>query len=415
MDKATYMSNEKHDYDINACKLLAIAILFAAINDSFRLLSRFSGVPTQILSIIPYMIWGYYLLVFLNKEFANIYKRLFGVLFLTGLFFLASYLLFPDTRRFFGTNFMKLRQIFIVYLPAAIITSKIKDFTSFFDFMRRYSLVGIFILHLSLAFKDATRGYYMVFSYNLLPLSFMMFYTWAIKKDKAALLIFLLTLFTSILFGGRMSLFSLMLYPCLYGLRAVYNKLTSRQRVRFFSVVLSAGALIFFAKRSLMMLAGQVLGLLGASSRTVKMLSTGSITDLGFRSSIYKVALDVIKKDPFKMHGIFGDRPFLYERWADVPYVHNIFLEMIIAFGIILASIIVLFLLIKGIMGYLRATPVNKEVYILWCCVYLPRAMVSGSFVIEGGFYLLLGILFSSNVKLLDKKLLYRLKGASNE
>jgi hypothetical protein len=75
--------------------------------------------------------------------------------------------------------------------------------------------------------------------------------------------------------------------------------------------------------------------LVGASdrSRNVEMLLSNDFTSPNGRNVIYSLAIDAIK-DKFPLgYGVYGDRPFIGDRfrWG---YSHNFFLEIIVSFGV---------------------------------------------------------------------------------
>ena len=90
---------------------------------------------------------------------------------------------------------------------------------------------------------------------------------------------------------------------------------------------------------------GSALKDLGFSSRTIDSLITGSITDDNSRFIIWDVAINAIEDAGFFGYGVYGDRPFIFPlHYAGYP--HNIFLELMMSFGLIPGLLISLLLVV---------------------------------------------------------------------
>lgn len=109
------------------------------------------------------------------------------------------------------------------------------------------------------------------------------------------------------------------------------------------------------------------------------------------RAQYASVIWKELAANPFAMHGLCGDRIPLNGK-----YVHNIFLELMYAFGVI-GGIVVILLLAASIFYVVRRHP-NKHFVVAILCGYVARLVVSGSFVSETMFYYFLGILCSMHM-----------------
>ena len=82
----------------------------------------------------------------------------------------------------------------------------------------------------------------------------------------------------------------------------------------------------------------------GASSRFIEKLLSDDISNDSGRDKIWAAAIDMIKDKPLG-HGAYGARHVIVN-YIIAGYPHNVFLEILIEFGIVFGTILILFLLI---------------------------------------------------------------------
>ena len=131
-------------------------------------------------------------------------------------------------------------------------------------------------------------------------------------------------------------------------------------------------------------------------SKVINLLITSELTTLKARGHIYECAKEIILNNLLFGKGLFGDREALRIVSGVTTYVHNIFLEIWIDFGLIFGTffiIAVLFLLIRGLFN--RNTNCRNLV-----CYFIPmgfiKLFVSGSYLQEPFFFILMGICVST-------------------
>ena len=109
------------------------------------------------------------------------------------------------------------------------------------------------------------------------------------------------------------------------------------------------------------------------------------------RSLIYEQANYALKNMGLSIYGLFGDRLFV-----DSIYVHNIFYELLLSFGYIFGGISIIALLVLIIKAIMFNKNNNlKIIAILFTTSLFLRYLVSGSFVIEGNFYIYIAIMIN--------------------
>jgi O-antigen ligase len=152
------------------------------------------------------------------------------------------------------------------------------------------------------------------------------------------------------------------------------------------------------------------------NSRTLSLLSSGSFFESSVRLTMYKYSISYSISNPIKFSGLFADRIILFEAFGRSNllgfylsdeaiggmYAHNIFIEIILQFGVIFGFFVIYFLL-KPILKALKKTLLNNEykqyfrLYLVFLVSGLVYLMFSGSYLITPNFWLLLG--FSLSIK----------------
>ena len=143
-------------------------------------------------------------------------------------------------------------------------------------------------------------------------------------------------------------------------------------------------------------------------SRNLEMLVSSDFTSPNGREVVYSLAIDVIK-DKFPLgYGVYGDRPFIGDRfkWG---YSHNFFLEMVVSFGIF--GLIFIFGLIYFTLRFLIKKEYSeyKELLIILLAMNA-KLLISDTFWHYDFFWAIIGvflIIFTINKKHRPKFLTY--------
>ena len=198
-----------------------------------------------------------------------------------------------------------------------------------------------------------------------------------------------------ILLGGSRAPFIWALFIGILTIPFKYRNLDKRQKKKvhfcaFFllplMIILVLNANYFF------LLIGKALISLGISSRTVTALVEGNFSDSNGRSLIYAMAIELIMKGGFFGYGFYGDRYFIGERfrWG---YSHDIFLELLVSFGIIGGAIIII-ALITGIVNlYKKSTNYTKQIIFVTFLGASLKLIFSSSFWYEPTFWALIALM----------------------
>ncbi len=167
----------------------------------------------------------------------------------------------------------------------------------------------------------------------------------------------------------------------------VYSKMKMSAKI-----VLSvfAGLLIFAILESHLYISllnglGTILTRLGLSNRITEYMKINSLlSDSSGRDLIYEILIQKIKEKPILGYGIYGE-------WQFVNYsAHNIYLEALVNFGVIVGGAI----LISYISMYIKSIKYNRnqlsiEWLLIWGCAVFVRGLVGGTIFSYEVFFLL--------------------------
>lgn len=126
---------------------------------------------------------------------------------------------------------------------------------------------------------------------------------------------------------------------------------------------------------------------IGLNSRTLAMLLDGNIDYDSGRGDIAEKCWNVLyNESPILGLGIFGDFVIVGN------YCHNIFLEILVDFGLIAGFALILFLISKLIRVYFHSIPEYRNKIMKYFCALILPFMTSGSYLISSDFWMFLGL-----------------------
>lgn len=392
---------KKHgiNYDRDAIALLGYAFLFYSGSYSIKVILSGIGLDAIVSlgSLFFYIMWFYNLIkVVLSNTF--IIKKIifFELLYISIL--MINKALFPYTEPFYEEYYMFLRQIVVVFLPCGIVLSQVRNFQNSFIILRKSAWLGslIMLIAFPLGYIDYWKDQY--WGVQLSPFVIILFgnYIKSHKKQDFVLLIVDLIL---ILAGGRQS-FVVVVIACLL-LYLFDNRKKSKKMLVFISVG-TIIAVIFAMGLYTVLIQGlyNFFQTLGIEMDILKQLASGKLFDTSTRDVIYKYSIISIMRNGTKISGLFADRYYIRQFAKWIAYPHNLFLELWMDFGVFAGTIINLILVAKVIQNLFVGEEERRRLCIVLAVLVFFRLMVSNSFMIEGYFYILLGLLFGYNTRL---------------
>ena len=191
---------------------------------------------------------------------------------------------------------------------------------------------------------DAQLSYSVSFGYDVLL--YALTYMYCAFKDKnwvdiSSASICLLLMLAG---GSRGPILFVGLFVALYIIKVLQH---SRKKVLCFFLIIALAVILFFSYRYILGTIDLLVKKFGFNSRFITKLLAGEITDDSGRSRLWNIAIDMIRDNPFG-YGALGSRHVI------VPYIiagypHSIILEILIDYGVIFGTIILLTLLIGSI------------------------------------------------------------------
>lgn len=337
---------------------------------------------------------GMFLIGFYFLLFENIKSRVDCLI--VPVFFAFSYLSsmawFPQNNKYLFTTLIDflgnpLYSLFVLSLPGYLFARHLREYPLFCSIMRKYAyvVVGLSII-VFLFMRNSFATQYLSFSYNmLLHLLFLVFY----KPKKGRVwhnIIVVLGVVVFTIGGARGALLSFVV--CF----VVYALITRKQTIRNVVILMmaSGGVCLFMIMKSeILALLLSLLTKMNIDSRNISMMLASEMMNSSGRDDI---AQEVIKNINIFGHGMMGDRVV-----CSGMYAHNLFLELIYDFGVILGSALSLMIIVVVIVGVLRKIAYNQAWIILLLSTGFFKLMLSGSFLdLEPAFYVLMGFCVNS-------------------
>ncbi len=329
-----------------------------------------------ILSRFIFLFLGF-LLVATNKINKNWLYFIFIYLFLV----LISGAIFYDNIPYVTVTIQK----FIPMAFTTIMIFKIKNYEFFLDLFYKISvfvtfIVSSFIFYLLKSGKIilfASADTYMLFSYSILPFTCCLLYSFLKKKSIFNLICFIVCSFFMTIFGCRGAILSLIIYFILLFLQKNIIERRLLRLVTFFSFVLFIFVILYSNLKDINMFLRNEFDI---HSRLLKKLSTSqdlNSTTSG-RLNIYLKVIKQIEQTPLSIGGINGDSALIG------GYCHNIFLELIYDFGLLIGStfcLIIVCLIFKTI--FLTHASALNDLILLFFAFGFIKLLVSSSLFYE--------------------------------
>lgn len=307
--------------------------------------------------------------------------------------FLINYLLFPQNAEFLKRVGL---ENLIICLPLFLYSYSLNDWLIFRRVMRTASkiilLTGVVLFTLVGSGKMTVGSYSMSLSYYILIPAvfyadeFMRTYTLRAFFTTSLAVIVIISL------GARGPLLCLAVFVLItyiqkfLGIIKKGGKAKRKNVVAFLSISLVfIGALIFH--RQILMFLGGYLAKFGIRSRTISLFLT-NITYSSGRIGIYREVLHALWENPIMGIGLAGDRVLVG------GYAHNIFIEILSGFGLILGSILIFVLMAFLLKSLFRQDASQTNLLTMWFALGFVPLLVSGSYITNFNFWIYLGLSF---------------------
>lgn len=371
-------------------KKISIAILssFVVLMIQYFILHYFNMDRTgigEIVQLLSKTIVG----IFFIYSFKIVFTRngyLFILLYpISVVIFSLSYLFFPQNTEYLNDILFK---YFFVCIPCFIYSFSIDDRKVFKYIMDKISIIiftiGFIIGILVFLGKISLGLYSMSFSYYMLFPAIVYLNNFSERLSIKSLILAFLSLFTMLSVGSRGAIMSALLYVILYLL--INAKDISPKKILSNIIILVMIIVISLYLKEILFYMNNILVKYGVYSRSIS-LFLGDKIHLSGRDAIYKEVLQQIRLNPILGIGLAGDRVY-----AGGSYSHNIFLEILSGFGVIVGSFILFVIVIISIKVLFSKDVEGSNLLLIWFCMGFVPLLVSGSYLTDFQFWIYLGL-----------------------
>lgn len=400
------LTKTDYEYNLNAIKSLGAAFFFYAGSYSVKPIFRTLGLASMesVGALCFYIIWAIHiyraLCIGTKLKLSLFLKIVFWDLAFVFILYINK-VLFPNTAQYYAEYMMFFRQIVLVFIPCGVLISQVYDFSEAFKILRRYAWYGSIIMMVSLCFGYLSYWDYQYWGVQLSPFILILACSYVETRKHTDLILAIIDT-ALLMLGGRQSLVVVVM-----GLLLLYifnNRNKSVKMLVIVSVVTVASVmLVSGAYITIFQVINSIFNSMGIYMEALERIASGNMFSTSTRDIIYEYSFLTIANNGSKISGILSDRYYLrhigqYNSW--IQYPHNIYLELLIDFGSILGLILSVVLTWKVIkVMFLYGSDDRKRIGILICSITMVRLFVSSSFIIEGSFFIMLGLIMGMGTR----------------
>lgn len=306
------------------------------------------------------------------------------------LFLLASEsiaaLLFASTfLRGFAT-FAEYKNIFVnllfVYIPIGLSVSAIKDKKTFLKWLYIFSWpIHLIVIYTLIKAGTGAWTYSMSLGYSLAFQTLIMWEHYFETKKPLDIIMVVVDIIFILVFTSRGPLLCLLVFLIIELIFS--NKINSRKKLVHIVSLLFVSIVLILSMQSVMNLLANISSQFAHYSRTIDKLISGDFLSDSGRFELTQHYLSMISSNWIIGYGVGG-------AWVSVSYYpHNIVIEFLLSYGIILGVFMIALLGILVLSGLLSKNHNMQRLFILIVsfCVYL---LVSDSYLMSPHFFILL-------------------------
>lgn len=237
-------------------------------------------------------------------------------------------------------------------------------------------------------------SYSMDFGYDMMLSTIIFLYYAMVDKKIIYMVISVISVILILVAGSRAPLLWIAVFFCIMVIR---NYIKSRYKL-IWGMCIPICLLIYVNLEKIMMFVISMFDRFGISSRSLQMLLLGTLGDDNGRKEIFNIAIDMIKNSDFLGYGLYGDRYVIgnYYYWG---YPHNIFLEILITFGVVLGGTLIVLLIYYIFKMLLKCKDEHwRDVFLIFMVSSL-KLLLSFSYLYVAEFWALIAIMYTWNLK----------------
>ena len=307
-----------------------------------------------------------------------------AILMIVYMVFAVNYLLFENTRKYMLAQDMIL--IYFFFIPIGVfIIKEIHSWDNYEKILYPFSVISVLLNTLVFVFGERTSLSYMEVSYSLLPFLAILYFCARIGADRILPLIFFIAGAVEIFaFGARGPILFLLIFIFLYEM--LRTDVTGYKKVFLFMGGAFLISLLSLFSNSIIESLSKMK--IFENSYIIQNLSSGDFLQHKTRTVISQQCLTRIKSMGMEVSGFFGDRDY-----CGGVYPHNIIYELLMSLGWVLGGLAILMLLKLILRAFIKKE--NRMIVVFLTTTLLFRFFVSGSYLIEGKFWIFLFALMS--------------------
>lgn len=375
-------------------KIITLSFLGLMLNGTLENLFKIIEIPgaieaSNIISIFFYLLG---LLELFKKETGLIIYSYF----IFGGIWALSYFFFPNNVPYLNDELI---QFFFGHMPFLFFGYYfIKEnfgLSIFLPIARIQLILAIIVQLLIFLFGssyDVYNGNYQVAAYALMCGLISTYYLSLKEKNYLDIFLSIIGTILLIIVGSRAVFVALVFFWVMY---FFMNKSVSANITVFLIIIL------FFTVidiQSLLRPLRQLATSLNISTHLVDALLSGGIFEDDSRVDLFAGFWDLAKEKPFG-YGVMGDRYISFQTglFRKPIYPHNIFMEILVQFGYLGGSVLIIWFLNRFIHGlFLNDSVSYRMAVLIISSVSLIKLMFASSFWMDRMFFMLLGILLAS-------------------
>lgn len=310
--------------------------------------------------------------------------------------FAVSYIFFPYNRLFLTEFFT---QLFLLgTIPMIMITAAIKDWDRLYASLKPAAMIVIIcaVLYLPIRSRGQVAIGYMGFSYQIM-FSVVYMTILSLREKGVVNIVFAVAGGFSILaLGARGPLVGLLFSVVIYMLA---NFKVNAKSVMATLSALFAGILLWAKFSDILFMAENLMSRIGISSRTLTYIIQEDFFNSTGRTEFWRITIQAINNRLLFGYGMGGDRYVLYQMYGKGRYAHNVFLELLVQYGVFLGGLFVLTILyfvIKNIISKQRDGLFYIGLISI-CSTGLFQLFFSKSYMLEPMFFIMLILCYKIN------------------
>lgn len=383
----------------NPNKIISFVVAFQVIAQGCKNI-LVQGFPFfyEINDMLNILIMGGSLVMYLYALFAtrrlHIPMQTIGVLFFVGMTYLFTYMFCPQNAKYIQPTILR---TFVACFFTFLLVSKLSTFEYLCDYFTKGSFVitlsGVLYAGIISVIGHSTTSEWNTYS---MPMSNMLLLSvlWQLNayfdsKDKLGFIAAIIGSAIIFIYGSRNPFLAIVFFVSIKILFNSKRKSSSGAAIKLFFVSFVLIVLFFF--KEILAFLGGALESFGLSSRTLYYLMNADTEDITTgRAEIHDKLWDIVLNDPFLGFGVAGDEVVIQE------LAHSMYLSIFVTYGMILGSLVILYLFFQTIKGIRRTSGLNHNIIIMYACLVFPRSFTGGDIWANDSLWFLMALIISS-------------------